>query len=139
MGLFIFAHYEHQAHNFKRLFFSFINGWFYNQNKIHLTSSCVEYLFICFFCNNSFVYFTICKYFFFFEKGKRGHPKLFKQACKRANGSSGSSINVATLFDENKIFDQLKNPSLIREFHFVKRVVIFSMVSFLTLIVLYFV
>ncbi|MBL56581.1 MAG: hypothetical protein CMP61_05290 [Flavobacteriales bacterium] len=75
----------------------------------------------------------------FSRKVKRGHPKLFKQACKRANGSSGSSINVATLFDENKIFDQLKNPSLIREFHFVKRVVIFSMVSFLTLIVLYFV
>lgn len=74
----------------------------------------------------------------FSRKVKKGNPKLFKQACKRPNGTQGSSINVANLFDETIPFEKLKNKSLIHELAFVKRVVVFSMISFLATIILFF-
>ncbi len=74
----------------------------------------------------------------FSRKVKKGNPKLFKEACKRPNGQSGSSINVANLFDESIPFEKLKNKSLIEELDFVKRVVIFSMLSFIITIALFF-
>lgn len=74
----------------------------------------------------------------FSRKVKRGNPKLFKQACKRPNGTQGSSINVANLFDESIPFEKLKNESLLHELAFVKRLVTFSMFSFLITIILFF-
>ena len=75
----------------------------------------------------------------FSRKVKRGNPKLFKEACKRPNGKTGTSINVGALFDENIPFEKLNNQSLVHELAYVKRVVVFSLFSFLALIVLYFV
>lgn len=77
--------------------------------------------------------------YFFSRKVKKGNPTIFKEACKRPNGSIGSSINVAALFDEKIPFKNIKNKSLIQELAYVKRVVVFSLLSFLALIVLYFV
>ncbi len=75
----------------------------------------------------------------FSNKVKRGNPKLFKEACRRPNGTQGSSINVASLFDENIPFEKLKNKTLLQELDYTKRVVVFSMISFLVLIILFFI
>jgi hypothetical protein len=77
--------------------------------------------------------------YFFSRKVKKGNPTIFKEACKRPNGSIGSSINVAALFDDKIPFNKLKNQSLIQELAYVKRVVVFSLLSFFALIILYFV
>ena len=75
----------------------------------------------------------------FSRKVKRGNPKLFKQACKRPNGNQGTSINVASIFDESIPFDKMKEQSLVDEWIFSKRVVVYSMLSFLALVILFFI
>lgn len=75
----------------------------------------------------------------FSRKVKRGNPKLFKQACKRPNGSQGTSINVASIFDESIPFDKMKERSLVDEWAFSKRIVVYSMLSFLALVILFFI
>mgnify|MGYP001189465397 FL=1 len=66
-------------------------------------------------------------------------PKLFKKACIRPNGSEANSINVASLFDEKIPFSEMKEKHLIYHWKFTKRVVVYSMLSFLILIILFFI
>lgn len=75
----------------------------------------------------------------FSKKVKRGDPKLFKQACKRQNGSQGTSINVASIFDDSIPFNKMKEQSLIEQWTFCKRVVTYSMLSFLAFVILFFI
>ena len=75
----------------------------------------------------------------FSRKIKKGNPKIFKQACMRSNSSQGNSINVASLFNENIPFIEMKDQHLINEWNYTKRVVIYSMLSFIILIILYFI
>ncbi len=75
----------------------------------------------------------------FSRKIKKSNPKLFNQACIRTNGSKGNSINVASLFNEKIPFIEMKEQSLIKEWNFTKRVVVYSMLSFIALIILFFI
>ena len=75
----------------------------------------------------------------FSRKIKKGNPKIFKQACIRPNGSQGNYINVASLFNEKIPFMEMKEQSLINEWNYTKRVVIYSMLSFIILIILFFI
>ena len=70
---------------------------------------------------------------------KNAKPKLFKKACIRPDGSEANSINVASLFDEKIPFLEMKEKYLIYYWKFTKRVVIYSMLSFLILIILFFI
>ena len=70
---------------------------------------------------------------------KKKAPNIFSQACKRPNGSRGRSINVSALFDESIPFSEMKEQHLIRDWNFAKRVVIYSMISFIILIILFFI
>lgn len=75
----------------------------------------------------------------FSRKIKKGNPKIFKQACMRSNNSQGNSINVASLFNENIPFIEMKDQYLINEWNYTKRVVIYAMLSFIILIILFFI
>ena len=75
----------------------------------------------------------------FSEKIKKANPKLFELACKRPNGSKSNSINVAALFDDSIPFAEMKDQSLVKDWNFVKRVVIYSMISFIISIILFFI
>ena len=75
----------------------------------------------------------------FSRKMKNGNPKLFKQACKRPNGSVGNSINVNSLFDPSIPFDKMKEDILVSEWQFSKRIVVYSMLSFLALVIFFFI
>jgi len=75
----------------------------------------------------------------FSSRIKKKEPNIFFKACKRPNGSQGSSINVAALFDESIPFSKMKEQYLIRDWNFTKRVVIYSMLSFIILIILFFI
>ncbi|MAW65060.1 MAG: hypothetical protein CMD18_02585 [Flavobacteriales bacterium] len=75
----------------------------------------------------------------FSKKVKEKNLKLYKKACIRPNGSKSNSINVASLFDESIPFSEIKDELLAREFRFTKKAVIYSMLSFIILIILYFI
>lgn len=73
----------------------------------------------------------------FSRRIKKEKPSLFKKACSRSNGTQGNSINVASLFDESLPFSEMKEEYLIQKLRFTKRVVIYSMLSFVVLIILF--
>ncbi len=75
----------------------------------------------------------------FSRKIKNAKPALFKQACIRPNGTKGNSINVAALFNEKIPFSEMSGQSLINDWNYTKRVVVYSMLSFFTLIILFFI
>ncbi|MBI35835.1 MAG: hypothetical protein CMP67_10795 [Flavobacteriales bacterium] len=75
----------------------------------------------------------------FSRKIKKSNPKLFNQACLRPNGTKGSSINVASLFDDSIPFSKIKEESMIKDWNYTKRVIIYSMLSFAVLIILFFI
>lgn len=74
----------------------------------------------------------------FSRKMKNAEPALFKKACIRPNGSKGNSINVASLFNEKIPFSEMNEQMLINDWNYTKRVVVYSMLSFFTLIILFF-
>ena len=70
---------------------------------------------------------------------KNAQPELFKKACIRPNGKKGNSINVASLFDEKIPFSKMNEQLLINHWNYTKRVVVYSMLSFFTLLILFFI
>tara|TARA_Y100000766_G_scaffold233668_1_gene208440 strand:- start:253 stop:573 length:321 start_codon:yes stop_codon:yes gene_type:complete len=75
----------------------------------------------------------------FSRKIKNAKPALFKQACIRPNGTKGNSINVASLFNEKIPFSEMNEQLLINDWNYTKRVVVYSMFSFFTLLILFFI
>jgi hypothetical protein len=75
----------------------------------------------------------------FSKKVKEKNLKLYKKACIRPNGSKSNSINVASLFDESIPFSEIKDELLLKDFRFTKKVVIYAMLSFIILIILFFI
>jgi hypothetical protein len=82
-----------------------------------------------------FQFITISK---FSRLVKNQNPKLFKEACKRPNGSQGSSINAAAIFDTNIAFDKLKYKKTLNALILSKRIIIYSMLSFIAGLILFF-
>ena len=82
-----------------------------------------------------FQFITISK---FSRLVKNQNPKLFKEACKRPNGSQGSSINAAAIFDTNIAFDKLKDKKTLNALILSKRIIIYSMLSFIAGLILFF-
>ena len=111
------------------ILFSFNYSEFVNGNAVYfygMTTTIPLFL---------FQFITISK---FSRLVKSQNPKLFKKACKRPNGSQGSSINAAAIFDNNIPFDKLKDQKTLNALILSKRVIIYSMLSFLAGLILLF-
>ncbi|MDG1517095.1 MAG: hypothetical protein P8Q42_03630 [Flavobacteriales bacterium] len=111
------------------ILFSFNYSEFVNDNAVYfyaITTTLPLFL---------FQFITISR---FSRLVKSQNPKLFKEACKRPNGSQGSSINAAALFDTNIAFDKLKDKKTLNALILSKRIIIYSMLSFIAGLILFF-
>jgi len=111
------------------ILFSFNYSEFVNGNAVYfywITTTIPLFL---------FQFITISK---FSRLVKNQNPKLFKEACKRPNGSQGSSINAAAIFDTNIAFDKLKDKKTLNALILSKRIIIYSMLSFIAGLILFF-
>ena len=130
--------------NIKR---SILNGFFFislllgiliSTSLTYLVPISGSYLY-CFFVTIPLFMLQLISINVFSRKIKKGNPKIFKQACMRSNNSQGNSINVASLFNENIPFIEMKDQYLINEWNYTKRVVIYAMLSFIISIILFFI
>ena len=111
------------------ILFSFNYSEFVNDNAVYfyaITTTLPLFL---------FQFITISR---FSRLVKSQNPKLFKEACKRPNGSQGSSINAAAIFDTNIAFDKLKDKKTLNALILSKRIIIYSMLSFIAGLILFF-
>ena len=117
-------------------FISLIMGIIINTHLSYLMPISGSYLYSFFVTIPLFVY-QFVSITSFSRKIKKENLKIFKQACLRSDGSIGNSINVASLFNEKIPFLEMKDQNLINEWNYTKRVVIYSMLSFIILVILF--
>lgn len=70
---------------------------------------------------------------------KANNKKLYEKACTKPNGKKGATINAAAVFDQNIDYNGSKNEKIIHQWLYVKRLVTFSMLSFLASAIFFFV
>lgn len=119
-------------------FISLMLGILLNTSLNYLVPFSGTYLY-CFFATIPLFVLQFVSIGSFSRKIKNAKPAIFKQACIRPNGTKGKSINVAALFDEKIPFSEMSEQSLINDWNYTKRVVVYSMLSFFTLIILFFI